>query len=161
MGCTSVLLDDTSSNETWHVRNSKYSTARSTARHRTVLHRTAGHGTARRCPAELALWCATELSIIILRKQIKKKRSQVSTCKRRRFAGGNSLRASEPAQRSGKNHILKFVFERKKWRPLGTSIFVSASMAPYSTVWYSSMVWHPWLPPTHPPTPPPIHPPPV
>ena len=44
--CTSVLLYDTSWNETWHVRKGKYSTARSTAQHRTAPHSTAQHRTA-------------------------------------------------------------------------------------------------------------------
>ena len=62
--CASVLLGDTSSNETWHVQRSKYSTAgtrHSTAQHRTVPHSIVPHGRARRRSAEIALRCATEL----------------------------------------------------------------------------------------------------
>ena len=75
----------------------------STAQHGTVPHRTAGdgrarpqrtapHGTAERCSAKLALRCAAELSraqpgpgMMILRKQNRNKRSQVSTCITRRL----------------------------------------------------------------------------
>ena len=70
-----------SSNETWHVINSNYSTALhgtapyNAAQYGGARYGTDGHGTARRCSAELTLSRATELRpcTMTLRKHSKNK----------------------------------------------------------------------------------------